>query len=158
MSGRSATDDPLKAFRFRLFMEGFARAGFSEFNGFERTTEVVEYREGGMNATPRKSAGLTSYGNLTGRRGQVVGGTEGGENDFYEWAQDVFDVTSAGAPLEYRRTFDVAQYHRDNKEAVRWTVYEAFPTRFKPFSDLNGTSNDDSIEDLELAHEGWEKV
>ena len=156
--GRSAVDDPIKVFRFIVEVDGFARAGFLECNGLEQTTEVVEYREGGNNATPQKSAGLTTFANVTLRRGQFIGSTDGGEDDFSAWAQDVYEVNANGAPLEYRRTLDIVQYHRSGVEAVRHRVYEGWPTRFKPFGDLNGTANENSIQELEITHEGFDKL
>lgn len=153
--GRSSVDDPLKAFRFRVEVDGFVRAAFMEVSGLESTTEVVEYREGGDNATVLKSPGLTSFANLVFKRGQFVRSTRGGDDDFAQWAKQVFDVTSGGAPMDFRRTLDIVQYHRDGSEAKRHRVVECWPTRFKPMGDLNATSNDNSIQELEVVNEGF---
>lgn len=155
MAGRSAVDDPLKAFRFIVEVEGFARAGFMEANGLEIQTESIEYREGGDNATVRKSPGLTSFAPIVLRRGQFVASSKGGDDDFVEWAQEVFDTAAFAVPNDFRRTIDIVQFHRNGDEARRWRVFECWPGRFKPGADLNATANEDSIEELEIQNEGF---
>lgn len=153
---RTSVEDPLKVFRFVLEIDGFARAGFMECSGLERTTEVAEYREGGDNETVKKSAGLSAFGDITLRRGQVL---DEGQNDFYNWAQEVHDVGSqGGSQRDYRRDVDIVQFERGGLEVARWRLHEAWPNRFKPFSDLDATANDNSIEELNIVNEGFEKV
>lgn len=153
---RTSVEDPLKVFRFILEIDGFARAGFMECTGLERTTEVAEYREGGDNETPKKSAGLSKFGDVTLKRGQVL---DEGQNDFYNWAQEVHNVSSlGGTQRDYRRDVDIVQFERGGLEVARWRLHESWPNRFKPFGDLNALGNDNSIEELVLAHEGFEKV
>lgn len=154
---RSSVEDPLKNFRFRVEVDGIARAGFSLVEGLQRETEVIEYREGGQNETAQKSAGLSSFPNVTLERGQILQSTRGGDDDFYNWAQDVHDVAAGGNALQYRRDLDIVQYNSLNVEVRRWTILNAWPTVFKPFSDLNGLGNENSIERLVLAHEGFDK-
>lgn len=157
--GRATVEDPLKVFRFRVEIDGFARAGFSEVTGLTRTTEISEYREGGANETVQKSGGLTNFGNITLKRGQIIGGARGGDFDFLNWASEVHDVASGGfGSVDYRRDLDVSQFDQGDAEVVRWRVENAWPTNFKAFSDLSGTSSDNSIEELELAHEGFSEV
>ena len=155
---RATIEDPLKAFRFTIEESGFKRAGFQEANGLEASVEVAEYREGGDNETVRKSAGLTTYANITLRRGQIIGGSEGGEDDMLDWFTLVQDVTTAGNANQYRKDLELVQYDAQFSEARRWEILEAWPARFKPFSDQNAQGNDNSIEELELAHEGFSLV
>lgn len=56
--GHIATD-PLRNFRFQVQIQhpgikGFARMGFMSVSGLNVTTEVIPYREGGMNTTTQK--------------------------------------------------------------------------------------------------------
>lgn len=153
---RTSVEDPLKVFRFTVEIDGMARAGFMECAGLERTTEEAEYREGGDNETPKKSAGLSKFGDLTLKRGQVL---DEGQNDFLNWAMEVHDVASkGGSQRDYRRDIDIVQYERGGTEVARWRVYETWPKKYKPFGDLNGLGNENSIQELVLANEGFEKV
>lgn len=152
---RSSNEDPLKAFRFRIVIDGFARAGFSEASGLERNTEEVKYREGGGNETPEKSAGLTEFSDIVLKRGQIIGSQRGGDDDFINWCQDVHDVASQGTAENYRRDFDIEQYNSQNVRVRTWRITNAWPKRFKPFSDLKGDANENSIEEMTLGHEGF---
>jgi phage tail-like protein len=156
MGGRASTEDPIKVFRFRIEIDDVVRAGFTECSGLERTTDVAEYREGGMNETAQKSAGLSKFSDIVLKRGQIVNSQRGGDADFMEWAREVHDVAVGGNAANYRRTLDIVQFNSLNQEVKRWTVTNAWPSRYKPFSDLNGTSSDNSIEELTLTHEGFD--
>lgn len=61
--GHLATD-PLRNFKFNVNimhpnLSGFASLGFMTVSGLNITTEVIPYREGGMNTTTQKMPGLT---------------------------------------------------------------------------------------------------
>lgn len=155
---RTSIEDPLKNFRFRVEVDGISRAGFSEVSGLQRETDVVEYREGGSNETPQKSAGLSKFADITLDRGQIIGSNQGGDDDFYNWAQDVHDTATGGNSLQYRKDLDIVQYNSLNVEVRRWTIEQAWPKLYKPFSDLQGLGTENSIERLVIAHEGFDKV
>jgi phage tail-like protein len=155
---RAALEDPLKVFRFRVVVDGFVRAGFTELNGIDRNTEEVKYREGGFNETSQKSAGLTEFPDITLKRGQIVGSSRGGDDDYVDWAQLVFDVASAGNDNNYRKDLDIEQYNALNVRARVWRVYNTWPKGYKPMSDGKAEGNENSFEELRLSNEGWEKV
>jgi phage tail-like protein len=155
---RASTEDPLKIFRFRVEVDDIVRAGFTEVTGLEKTVDTAEYREGGMNETPQKSAGLSKFSDITLKRGQIIGSSRGGDDDFIRWMNQVSRVAVMGNSENYRRDLDIVQYNSLNQEVVRWRVSNAFPNRHKPFGDLNGNGSDNSVEELVLAHEGFELV
>lgn len=153
---RTSVEDPLLGFRFVVEIDGMARAGFAECSGLERTTEVTKYREGGDNETPKKSPGLSEHGDLVLKRGQIL---DEGQNDLYNWSQEIYNVqTKAIAVRDFRRTIDIVQYERGGLEALRWRVHECWINRFKPMSDLNGNASENSIEEITVVNEGFEKV
>lgn len=160
---RTTVEDPIKVFRFRVEIPQFSgvRLGFSEVTGLESETEVAEYREGGMNSTPQKSPGLTKFTDLVLKRGQLFDAGLGA--DFmYAWTGAVYSASrgaSVGSTLTlFRYDLFIGQYANDNSLVRRWKLVEAWPKKWKPFSDLNGTSSDNSIEELTLAHEGFERI
>lgn len=155
---RASIEDPLKVFRFRVVVDGFVRAGFSEVNGFERDTEEASYREGAFNETKQKSAGLTNFGDITLKRGQIVGSQRGGDDDMIQWAGMVFDVASSGNASNYRKDLDIEQYSAANVRVRVWRVYECWIKKFKPMSDLKADASENSYEEITLAHEGWDRV
>lgn len=155
---RGFQEDPLKVWNFLIEVDGFARAGFMEMTGLERTTEEAKYREGGQNSTEQKSAGQTTYENVTFKRGQIVSSLPG-EDDFYQWAQDVHDVAGLGVAGDYRRDFDVVQLDATGAEAKRWQVFNAWPVKFKAMGDQNAMEKaGNSIEELTVCHEGFDHL
>lgn len=144
--------DPLRAFKFKVEIDGFAAAGFDEVSGLEKTTEVIEHSQGGDLGTPQKLRGRTNYANIVLRRGQTVDG------DFYNWSKQVYDpITGIGAS-NYRRELDIVQFNEQNIEVKRWRVYNAWPNRFNPVGTLGGGTSEKVVEEMELAHEGFDLV
>jgi len=152
---RAATEDPLKNFRFRVVVDGIQRAGFSEQSGLKQTTEEIKYREGGFNETSQKSAGLSEFDAIVLKRGLIVGSARGGDFDFAIWAHKVFDVTSRGNAVDYRRDLTIEQYSVLNQLAIAWTVSNAWPKEYVPTSDNKGDGNENSVESLTLSNEGF---
>lgn len=155
---RASVEDPIKVFRYQIEIDEFVRAGFSEMSALVKETDVVEYREGGQNETPQKSAGLTKFPDLTFKRGQIFGSLRGGDNDFYNWAQDVHDVAAGGNAANYRRDIEVVQYNSSNIEVRRWRLSQCWPRSFKASSDLVGLTSENSIEELIITYEGFELI
>ena len=157
MPGRSTIDDPLKVFRYACEVERFVRAGFSEISGLKQSTEIIKYREGNDSGSVRKSPGLSDSADIKLKRGQFIGNTSGGEDDFSAWAKNVYDSTAKNVPIQIRRTLDIIQHHNDGGEAVRWRIYEAWPTEYTPIPTLDAQKSEDSFEEISLANEGWQK-
>lgn len=144
--------DPLRAFKFRIEIDGFTAAGFDEMSGLERTTEVIEHSQGGDLGTPQKLRGRTKYGNVTLKRGATA------DADFHDWATDVYDVNTGIGVSNYRREMDIVQYNEQNIEVKRWRCYNSWPVKYVPSGNLKGDSNEKSIEEIEIAHEGFDLV
>jgi len=158
MSGRSAVDDPLKVTRFRIEIDGFTRAGFSECSGLSDESEVTEYREGGDEMTVRKSPGLTKYDDITLKRGIMAESTQGGDFDLWDWREQVRKIGTNEVPMEFRKTIDIVQYNRSNKEVRRWRVREVWPSKLVAVPNLDAKSSDDAIEEMVLVQEGYDKA
>jgi len=158
MAGRSAKDDPLKNYAYRVEIEDFVRAGFSECSGLEAALETVDYREGGNNATGQKSPGQATFPDLTLKRGKLVGSSMGGDDDMENWFQLSFDMNAEGSSMEFRKTVDIVLYKKDATEGVRYRLFEAYCSNYKPINDLAGAGNDNVMEEITITYEGFEKV
>jgi len=154
---RITYEDPIKVFRYRVLVPGWDQgAGFSECLGLNVENDVVEYREGGMLDTPQKSPGLQKFGDITLRRGQFFSG-KSRDSEFIIWCQSVNRVTLGlgGTDLVLRKELVIRQYNNRNEAVVDWYIKEAWPRTYKPMSDMNGNSSENSIEELVLTHEGF---
>ncbi len=158
MPGRSTKQDPLKTFDFVAEIDGFKRIGFHEVTGLEVSNTIIEYREGGTNHTAQKSLGLATYPNVVFKRGQVIDPEGEGEDDCYIWQQQCNSVRTFGwGDNDPRRGITIVQYHRDGTEARRWRIVNCLVARYKPLGDLGGQTENNSIEELEVAHEGFDR-
>lgn len=170
-------EDPLRSFRFRVQFGDGGRyrfgtgnsnsmvegtAGFMNVSGLSMTTEVIPYREGGMNTTTRKMPGQSDFTPVSLSRGLVVG-----EPSMMLWMNDLFDVlqgtgttTGGGGQMpDFRVNVDIYvlahPWPGPNPIALAgWRLYNAWPTSVS-FSDLDAGANAIIINQMTLAHEGW---
>jgi phage tail-like protein len=161
--GHIATD-PLRNFKFQVQIQhpgikGFARMGFMSVSGLNVTTEVIPYREGGMNTTTQKMPGQSDFAPITLSKGLAVG-----DSQMMDWMRQLFTViqgTGSGkAGQEFRHMVDikvldhpVTSGNTPAKAAFR--VYNAWPTAVA-FSDLDAGANAIIVQQMTLAHEGFE--
>lgn len=142
-----AREDPLHNFRFRVEIDGLAAAAFSEVSIEPTTTAVIEFREAGDPAHVRKFPGLTTFGNVTLKRG-VTSSLE-----LFNWHRQVVNGEIANA----RRNLAIIVLDEAGRDVARFNVFNAWPRRYDP-GDLNARGNDVFIESLELVNEGIERV
>jgi phage tail-like protein len=130
-------------------------AGFNTCSTPQITLESVEYREGIWTYT-RKFPGIPTVDDVTLGRGVTRT-----ETPFYNWA---IKAIEGG---QYRATMTIYHFHRVGKEpqeglprsadefasARKLICLEALPIRFKPATDLDATSSDISIMEMDVACE-----
>lgn len=180
---RAQSSDFLHSMRFQVAITG---GGFDFFNvgagttnskspsaGFmscttpEATTEAVEYREGTYNF-PRKFPGNTTVSDISLQKGVARG-----DGTFWEWLKTV--ISGSG---EYRVDIQIMHFDRrvlsrpqngpvtstfqstatQANAARTYNVYEASPPRHKVAADLDASSSDISIMELDLAYEYFDVV
>src|SRR6185295_5422869 len=78
--------DPYKNFKFCVKWDGCYVVGVSKVSALKRSTEVVEYREGGDPSTSRKSFGRTKYEAIMFERGTTH------DLEFENWANKVWHI------------------------------------------------------------------
>lgn len=171
---RSAIFDPIENFRFIVSFlnsagqETLTKAGFSQCGLPTASTGEITYREGTYRDTMEKSAGLTTYGDITLSRGVTS------EQDFYNWLQQhkksAANVRGSDggftaadtrptddAQNEYRRTIRITVLGRDSQPVKRWTIYNAHISEYVPGDALDGNAEAKLISSLTLRHEGFDE-
>ena len=137
--------DPFFHFNFRVEIDGISRGHFQQCNGFDSTVDVIEYREGGGNITPRKLPGLNKFGNIQLKWGMTD------DQELYKWHRKVIE-----GKIE-RKNGSIILLDRAGEEVARWNFEQAFPLKYDS-PDLNAEGSDVAIEMIELAHEGVKRV
>lgn len=130
-----------------------AQAGFQSITIPEVSFEASEYREGIYRYT-KKQPGPPAFSDASFMRGVTKSDTS-----FYKWAVAVLEGG------EYRADVDIFLIHRtegaggetlDTSKARKITLREAFPIRVKPAGDLDATSGEVSIAELDCSVEYFE--
>ena len=176
MSLRAQDSDYLHNFRFlaaatntagvnRLTVDGRAQAGFNSVTTPEATVEVAEYKEG-QDIYTQKYPGNPTVNDITLSRGVARS-----DSAFWSWVRQVIEGTGA-----YRATLTISHLHRvealtrafpaegienvtripEDAEGMVYHLFQAFPTRHKVAADLDATSSDVSLMELDVAFESFE--
>jgi phage tail-like protein len=147
MSETGRRVDPYGSYSFLIEIDGIARGAFMEASGFESAIDIIEYSEGGDNQTPRKLAARTKYANIVLKWGVTD------DPELWIWHRQW--VT--GDPAAARRSGSIIQLDRRGDEKVRWNFYDAWPVKWTGPT-FTAESTEASVETLEIAHEGIERV
>lgn len=158
--------DPLRNFKFLVNIQpptggAGVTMGFMSVSGLNITVDVIAYREGAYNTTTQKMPGQADFSPITLSHGIAVG-----QNQSIQWVQQLFTVMQGTGTLpagqDFRRNVDVAILdHPVTTSSVPinagFRIYNAWPTAVA-YSDLDAGANQLFIEQLSLAHEGWDMV
>jgi phage tail-like protein len=134
--------DPYFGFRFRIEIEGVTEGGFSEVSGLQVTTQVEDFREGGVNEFVYKFPKETTFDNLVLKRGMADTET------FYKWHRNV-----ALGKIE-RKTISVILKKSDTEDAKTWSFKQAYPIKWTG-PELKADSSTIAVETLEFVHHGY---
>ncbi len=141
------------AFKFKMEIDGFARAGFQKVDGLEQGVEVIQHEESDM-IRPDKSPGKFSAEDLT----LEFGATD--DMGAWNWFKKVVDAASGKLgvePTDYKKDIAIVELDGAGSELKRWNVFGAFPFKFSPGS-FDATSNEKRIRKLQLAYDYFEPV
>ena len=137
--------DPYLNFRFLVEIEGIQQAGFMECTGLGSQVEVIEYREGGENATVRKLRGRVSYPDIALKWGITD------SQELYKWHQQVIQGNLV------RKNGSVVLLDSQGNEKLRWNFFNAWPSKWTGPT-FNAKGNDVAIEELTLTCERQEQA
>jgi phage tail-like protein len=146
--------DPYKSYRFLVYFDTSTVpvAGLSKVSGLKRSSDVIEYREGG-NAIIRKGLGRTKYDPITLERGVTH------DTDFENWA-NAAQVLDKGAPStslkNLRKEIRIDLLNEEGQPVHRYIVHRCFVSEYQALPDLDAGSNAVAIEHIKLENEGWE--
>lgn len=132
---------------FYVTIDHLEAAVFHEAEGLNAQLDVVEYQEGGENTFRHKLVGPTRWSNIVLRRGTSD------SLEFYEWVKECIQGKVQ------RKSGTIIALGRDHTTTVaEWQFKNAWPCRYQgpDFSTIR--SPDMAIEEIELAHDGFEMI
>jgi phage tail-like protein len=146
--------DPYKSFRFLVFFEQSATpvAGVSKVGGLKRSSDAIEYKEGG-NMIIRKGLGRTKYDAITLERGVTH------DKDFEDWA-NAAQVLDKGVPSQslknLRKELRIELLNEAGQPVHRYLVHRCWVSEYQALGDLDAGGNAVALEHIKVEHEGWE--
>jgi phage tail-like protein len=145
--------DPYRNFKFRLKWDNEYVAGLNKCSALRRTTEVVDWREGGDPSHSRRLPGKTSYEAITLEQGVTH------DTRFEEWANLVnnFAGDAAMSLLNYRKNVTIEIYNLQGKVVMAYNVYRCWVSEYQALPELDAAGNAVMIRTIKLENEGWER-
>lgn len=147
--------DPYKSYAFLVYFGTSTTpvAGISKVTGLKRSSEVIEYKQGG-NAIISKGLGRTKYEPITMERGVTH------DTDFETWA-NAAQVLDKGAPStslkNLRQEIRIDFLNEERQPVLRFNVHRCWVSEYQALPDLDAGSNAVAIEHIKLENEGWER-
>lgn len=147
--------DPYKSYAFLIYFGNSATpvAGVSKVSELKRSSEPVDYKQGG-DAIIRKGLGRTTYEKITLERGVTH------DLEFETWA-NYAQVLDHGVPsqsvLNLRKDIRIVLLNEARQPVIQYFVYRCWASSFTALPSLDAGSNAIAIETLVLENEGWER-
>ena len=147
--------DPYKNFKFRVKWDGRYVAGVSRVSALKRTTEVIEWREGGDPSASHKAPGRTKYDAITLERGVTH------DLAFEQWAAKVWQL-GAGAGSEvslkdFRKDIVIEVHNEAGQVVLAYKIYRCWVSEYQALPDLDTNSDSVMLESIRLENEGFER-
>jgi phage tail-like protein len=147
-------EDPYKNYRFLIyFVPGTEPvAAVSKISALRRSTEVIEYKEGGS-AVILKGVGRTKYDPITLERGITQ------DTSFIAWANftQVLDQGNPATSLaNLRREVRIVLLNEEGQPVHGYILHRCWVSEFQALPDLDAGGNAIALEHIKLENEGWE--
>jgi phage tail-like protein len=147
--------DPYKTYRFLVYFGTSTSpvAAVSKISGLKRSSEVIDYKEGG-NAIILKGLGRTKYEPITLERGLTM------DTAFSKWANSaqVLDTGAPGTSLaNLRQAIRIDLLNEEGQPVIRYKIWRAWVSEFQALPDLDAGANAIAIEHIKIENEGWER-
>lgn len=141
--------DPLVSAWFGVEFQGQVVGAFRECTGLGSENEIVEYKASGEKGefVIKKVPGRMRWNNIVLKRGITDA------MDMWKWRKYVED----GKVTEARKNGSVVMFDTKGAEIARWNFVNAWPSKLTGPA-ANAGNNEVAIEELEITHEGYERV
>ena len=147
--------DPYRTFKFQVVLDdGSVVAGLKKMTALKKTTEAVDWRNGGDPTHVRKLPGGTKYEAITLEQGLTH------DPVFEQWANLVnnIDGDDAMSLVNFRKNITINVMNLQGNVAISYKVKRAWVSEYQALPDFDaGTTNTVGIQSIKLAHEGWDR-
>jgi phage tail-like protein len=136
--------DPLVSVSFFVEVQGVFTGTFRGCTGLGSQSEVIENLAAGAGGVTHiyKIPGVTRWTNIVLKRGVTD------SMDVWAWRKQVEE----GKVNEARKNGSIIMYDQTNTEVARWNFENGWPAKISG-PNLDASTNEIAIEELEIAHE-----
>lgn len=135
--------DPYLGMRFRVEVEGILNGGCAEVSGLDFSTQVEDFREGGVNDYVHKLPKETTFPNILLKRGLTD------SDKLWKWYQDV-----VYGKVIRKEVHILMLKERSEDVAWVWGFKDAFPIKWTG-PELKSEGSTVAFETIEMAHHGF---
>lgn len=145
--------DPYRNFKFRVKWDNQYVAGLNKCGALKKSTEPVDWREGGDPSHVHKLPGKTKYEPIT----LEVGVTH--DTRFEDWANKVnnFQSDSSMSLLSFRKDVTLDVFNLQGKKVLSYKVHRCWVSSYQALPELDANGNAVMIQSITLENEGWER-
>ncbi len=145
--------DPYRSFKFKVKWDGKYVAGLSKCSALKKSTEGVDWREGGDPSTGHRLPGKTKYEAIT----LTAGVTH--DTAFEEWANAVnnFKGDASMSLKNFRKNITIDVFNEQGVKALSYNVYECWVSEYQALPELDAGANAVAIQTIKIENEGWER-
>jgi len=145
--------DPYRNFKFKIKIDNVYVAGLSKCSALKKTTEMVEWREGGDPSTTHKLPGKTKYDAVT----LTAGVTH--DTTFEAWANLVnnFQGDAAISLKNFRKDIIIDVFNEEGQKVLSYKVFRCWVSEYQALPELDASANAVMISTVKLENEGWER-
>jgi phage tail-like protein len=144
---------PYVGCRFKLKIDNQYVAGISKCSALKKTTQMVEFRDGGNNATSAKCQGSTKFEAITLSAGVTHDPT------FENWANAVNSPAgdASGSNKESRKEVILDVFNENEQKVLSYKIHRCWVSEYQALPELDAGANAIMIQTIKLEHEGWER-
>lgn len=152
-SVNSTRYDPYRNFKFKIKWDGQYVAGLSKCSALKKTTESVDWREGGDPSTSHKLPGKTSYEAITLEAGVTH------DTAFEDWANlmNNFKGDADMSLKNFRKDITIDVFNLQGSKVLAYNVYGCWVSEYQALPELDASGNAVMIQTIKLENEGWER-
>jgi phage tail-like protein len=145
--------DPYRNFRFKVKWDNLYVAGLSKCSALTKTTEVVDWYDGGDSSAGRKLPGKTTFEPLTLEAGVTH------DTAFEAWANLVNNPQGDAAMSlrNFRKDITIDVFNLQGSVVLSYIVYRCWVSQYTALPELDAAGNAVMIQSLQLQNEGWER-
>ena len=145
--------DPYRNFKFKIKWDGKHVAGLSKCSALKKSTDPVDWREGGDPSTGHRLPGKTKYEAITLDAGVTH------DTAFEEWANAVnnFQGDANMSLKNFRKNITIDVFNLEGVKVLSYNVYDCWVSEYQALPELDAGANAVAIQTIKLENEGWER-